>query len=642
MKSHLELTIALLLGLIPLVGDVQVPVADHPPTRSRTEDSTRRRVAQTGLSSLSEEAQASISGALGRDIRGYQAHVQGAGFHAENARHKLVVDFTSEGVAMHTGRASWRLALRGFGYGNALKAVDAAFPKANLNRVEYQHGPLTEWYVNGPLGLEHGLTVHEPPDEANGEPLTIALALSGDLRAAVDRGRTGLTLTARDQQAELRYSGLTAFDATGIPLQAWLELQGERLLVRVAETGARYPIVIDPWVQLAELTASDGGIYDLLGFSAAVSGNVVVVGAPGATFPSEATGDDRGAVYAFVKPPTGWANMTETAKLFASDGKANDCLGESVVIIGDTVVAGANHCFQDTGVAPGAAYVFVKPSGGWASGPETAKLTPSDGAPLDFFGASVSMSGNTVVVGRPGPPPYSSSGAVYVFVKPPSGWADMTETAKLTTNMANAKGLGTGVSISGNVVVAGTGSWASTTYVFVMPPTGWKDMFPTAKLTSTHRKSPVFSVAIDGDTVVAGAPSVVVGSNQSQGEAYVYVKPPTGWADMTQTAVLTASDGSALDYLGLSATILGNTVVVGAPAGGVGGNTHPGAAYVFVKPTSGWANMTETAKVTSANARSYDRFGWSVAISRGGSPVMVVGAIENTASHVGKGAAYIF
>ena len=217
----------------------------------------------------------------------------------------------------------------------------------------------------------------------------------------------------------------------------------------------------------------------------------------------------------------------------------------------------------------------------------------------------------------------------------------MTETAKLTT--PTTTGLGTCVSISGNVVVAGARPWASTAYVFVMPPTGWRSMLPTAKLTSSvPRKSPVVSVAIDGNTVVTGAPTVVVGSNTSQGEAYVYVKPTAGWANMTQTAVLTASNGSAHDYLGSSAAIVGNTVVVGAPAGGNSGNTSPGAAYMFVRPTSGWANMTETAKVSAANGRPNDRFGWSVAMSRGQNPILVVGAIENTAGHVGNGAAYIF
>jgi hypothetical protein len=644
------LIVGLLLGLVPLVADAQAPVTSQPSISSTTADSIDRRIAPTGLSSLHEQARSSISAAMGRDLRGYQAHAQGAGFQAENARHKLVVDFTSEGVAMHTESALWRLALRGFGYGNALKEVDAAFPKASFNRVEYQHGSLTEWYVNGPLGLEQGLTVNEPPGQADGQPLTIALAISGDLMAAVDRGRTGLTLTARDQQAELHYSGLVAFDATGMPLRAWLELQGGRLLVRVAETGAQYPIVIDPWVQLAKLTASDGRNWDELGWSVAVSGNTVVVGVPGLTIGSEGTGDEAGAVYVFVKPPTGWANMTQIAKLWASDYKVDDDLGTSVAISGDTVVSGAPHNIEGPW-APGAAYVFVKPANGWTNMTETAKLTPSDGFVMDFFGSSVSISGNTVVVGAPTGSPYSLRGAAYVFVKPQTGWASMTQTAKLTnTARESATGLGRGVSIGGNTVVAGTTSYLSTTYVFVKPPTGWANMTQTAKLTSSdYYKYPVNSVAIDGNTVVAGTSAAVVGGHQQvQGEAYVFVSPPTGWADMTQTAVLTASDGAAGDNLGFSASIAGNTVVLGAPFADIGGNTDEGAAYVFVKPANGWANMTETAKVTEAEGAANDKFGWSVFINGGMaigiSPVVVVvGAVETTAfAGAGHGAAYIF
>jgi hypothetical protein len=372
------------------------------------------------------------------------------------------------------------------------------------------------------------------------------------------------------------------------------------------------------------------------GFSVAASGNTVVVGAPGVTIGPERTGDERGAVYVFVKPPNGWANMTETAKLWASADTVDDTLGWSVAISGNTVVAGSGHCLEYAG--PGAAYVFVKPSGGWTSGTETAKLTPSDGTGLDRFGCSVSISGNTVVAGAPTSTPFSSPGAAYVFVKPPNGWANMTETAKLTTNMSNAKGLGTSVSVSGNVVAAGTKSYLSTTYVFVKPLTGWKNMFPTAKLSSSYYlKYPVFSVAVDSNTVVAGVPAAgAVG----EGAAYVYVMPLSGWTSMTQTAVLTASDGGAGDRLGASVSTLGNTVVLGAPNAAIGGNKSQGAAYVFMKPTSGWANMTETAKVTDANGHPNDDFGFSVVISGGTSPILVVGAPE--ISTMGKGAAYIF
>ncbi len=64
---------------------------------------------------------------------------------------------------MHSRSALWKLALNSYGYGNALKPVHAARPRVNRNRVEYRRGPLTEWYVNGPLGLEQGFTLNMRP-----------------------------------------------------------------------------------------------------------------------------------------------------------------------------------------------------------------------------------------------------------------------------------------------------------------------------------------------------------------------------------------------------------------------------------------------------------------------------------------------
>jgi hypothetical protein len=206
--------------------------------------------------------------------------------------------------------ANWKLGLRGYGYASALQPVDEAVPQANSNRVEYRRGPLTEWYVNGPLGLEQGFTLNERPVEAvqaglhnAGQPLTIELAILGNLTAAVDPGKTSLTLTGGPKQAHLRYTGLAAYDATGRALRASLDLREERLLLKIDDTGARYPVVIDPYVQLAELTASDGQPNDNLGYSAAISGSTVVVGAP-LSSPGGIT--DAGAAYVFVKPASGW------------------------------------------------------------------------------------------------------------------------------------------------------------------------------------------------------------------------------------------------------------------------------------------------------------------------------------------------
>src|SRR5262249_33803590 len=143
-----------------------------------------------------------------------------------------------------------------------------------------------------------------------------------------------------------------------------------------------------------------------------------VAGTPGATIKGNI---HQGAAYVFVEPSGGWANMTQTAKLTASAGAASDNLGSSVGIDGNTVVAGP-YAFR----VP--AYVFVKPAAGWADVTETAKLTASDQATVQLITNSVAVSGNTVVVGKPpcceAGNPYL--GTAYVFVEPPSGWVNMT------------------------------------------------------------------------------------------------------------------------------------------------------------------------------------------------------------------------
>jgi uncharacterized protein (DUF2345 family) len=423
-----------------------------------------------------------------------------------------------------------------------------------------------------------------------------------------------------------------------------MEVRGEELLLRVDDAGARYPIVVDPFVQQAKLTASDGAVSDGFGFSVAISGDTVVVGAPGKN-------SFQGAAYVFVKPIGGWnGNLTQTAKLTASDGLTFDLFGYSVAISGDTVVVGA----RSKNGSRGAAYVFVKPSSGWSGNlTETAKLTASDGAVADEFGFSVAISGDTVVVGAPFADisPNSNQGTAYVFVKPGSGWSgNLTETAKLTaSDGAVADEFGFSVAISGDTVAVGAlgddigaNSNQGAAYVFVKPSGGWSgNLTENAKLTAFDGAAFDlfgFSVAISGDTVVVGAPR----KNSSQGAAYVFVKPSGGWSgNLTENAKLTAFDGAAFDEFGNSVAVSGDTVVVGAPFDDIGANTDQGAAYVFVKPSGGWT-MTSTfdAKLTASDGAADDEFGRSVAISGG---TVVVGArFADIGTNADRGAAYVF
>lgn len=147
----------------------------------------------------------------------------------------------------------------------------------------------------------------------------------------------------------------------------------------------------------AKLVASDGRAFANFGTSVAIGGNTLVVGAP-----QDVVGGKRtGSAYVFVEPVLGWHGVRETAKLTVSDAKEDAGFGWVVAISGDTVLVTAP--FADAGAAgtEGAAYVFVKPPGGWRDMTETAKLTASDAAFQDDFGSSAAIDGDTVVVGAP-------------------------------------------------------------------------------------------------------------------------------------------------------------------------------------------------------------------------------------------------
>ena len=146
--------------------------------------------------------------------------------------------------------------------------------------------------------------------------------------------------------------------------------------------------------QTAKLTAGDGAADDLFGRSVAISDDTIVVGA----YHDDENGTDSGSAYVFVQPGGGWADMTQTAKLTAGDGAADDFFGRSVAISNDTIVVGA-YGDDDNGLSSGSAYVFEKPGSGWADMIQTDKLTADDGAADDFFGLSVAISNDTIDVG---------------------------------------------------------------------------------------------------------------------------------------------------------------------------------------------------------------------------------------------------
>lgn len=472
-------------------------------------------------------------------------------------------------VGWQFGNDIWNTRLLAYGRGSKLKTLNPVKPTPDANRVEYRYANLTEWYVNGPLGLEQGFTLTARPNHAAGKPLTLALALSGSLTASVDPARNSLALT-KNGTTVLHSGELTALDSQGRELRAWLDASNNQLLIHVSDQGAQYPITIDPYIQIVSLTACDSQPTDWFGWSAAISadGSTLVVGAPFAQVQLSTSVTRGGAAYVFVKSAKfGWNTLSAEeadAKLVGSQPTFR--LGWSVSISDDGGTIAVSDEAGDIGV-------FLQPSTGWAQESLIFESADLGTPPNPVLACSISGDGNTIAAGDN----TGDYGSAYVFVKPSAGWA--------STNQPNAQ---------------------------------LSESAPSEFFDSLGQS---ISVSGDGSTVVVGAPFW-----DDLGSAYVFIRAANGWSNMTQTAQLIPTDWQFLDEIGFSVRISSDasTVVVGAPASYVNGNFAPGKAYIFTRPANGWGDETETAKVTASDGTV--QFGWDVTTNSNGSFIGVVAA----------------
>lgn len=398
-----------------------------------------------------------------------------------------------------------------------------------------------------------------------------------------------------------------------------------------AKANTAFSLAPDSTVEDAKLLAPDGAPHDWFGHAVAISGDTAFVGAER---DDVGINTNQGSVHVFVRIGNAW---THHQQLTASDGLAHDQLGQSISSSGDTVVIGAYN--GDGNVAgSGAAYVFVKNAGGMWN--EQAKLTASDGTAGDIFGWAVSVSGDTAIVGAYWEDVGSSNnqGAAYVFVRSGSIW---TEQQKLTASDNPTRPFfGKSVEIAGETAIVGAeqdviGSNVSqgSAYIFVRSGATWTEqqkLTPSDGAVTDHFG---FDVALSGDTAIVGSYSDDVGSNQNQGSAYVFARSGTVW---TEQQKLTASDGGALDRFGISVSISGSSVIVGAKLNNGGNSGLTGAAYVYVNNGTVWAQHT---KLLASDGGHLDAFGESVSIS---GDYAIVGAVEDDDKGDHSGSAYIF
>ena len=552
----------------------------------------------------------------------------GDGWQARNPGQQWLTQFDGQGFTVTPDAGGWTWGLELAGYGKPTGAWQEG------GKISYARADgLTEWFINDTRGLEQGWTLAKRPEHAGPSgPVRLDLTVRGGLRPQVSPEGASVAFLNESGGAALTYGGLKAWDADGKTVQArFVEGAGKSQLIGVVvdDTEAKYPITVDPIAQQAYLKASNTGAGDEFGWSVAISGDTVVVGARREA--SSATGvngnqadntaADAGAAYVFVRSGTTWSQQ---AYLKASNTGTGDWFGFSVAVSGDTVVVGANYERSSaTGVngnqvdnllpIAGAAYVFVRNGTTWS---QQAYLKASNTDLWDGFGHSVAVSGDTVVIGA---------------------FGEASNATGVNGNQADNSTLGSGAA-----------------YVFARNGTTWSQQaYLKASNTGTQDYFGL-TVAVSGDTVVVGAygedsnstgvnstPNDTGDQNFNSGAAYVFVRNGTAWS---QQAYLKTSNTGAGDYFGYSVAVSGDTVVVGAY--GAASPTNPGAAYVFARSGTTW---NQQAQLRASNRGI--NFGFSVAIS--GDTVVVgdhwegsiatgVNGNQDDTSAPGSGAAYVF
>ena len=249
----------------------------------------------------------------------------------------------------------------------------------------------------------------------------------------------------------------------------------------------------ETWVQQAKLIASDASDDDSFGRAVALDGDYLIATAPG----NDSLANNAGAAYVFKRDGEAW---TEQAQLFAGDPVNGDTFGSAVALDGALAAIGAAGDNDPTG-ASGSVYVFERDGETWT---EQDKFFPRDGTTNDFFGETVAISGSDILVGmRMDDDDGERSGSAYVYVRSGDTWL---QEAKLTASDAAAGDeFGAGVALSGGFAVVGApgndddGEDSGSAYVFTREGETWTEWVTLT--TSDAAAADEFGNAIASDGV---------------------------------------------------------------------------------------------------------------------------------------------
>jgi FG-GAP repeat len=344
-------------------------------------------------------------------------------------------------------------------------------------------------------------------------------------------------------------------------------------------------IIEDVFASLLKLSVSEPADGENFAYTLSLDGDYALIGAPGAGVALT----DSGEAHLFLKSQGGLDAWGHIKTLVAEDAGANDYFGSSVSISGDYAVIGAGG-ENGSGTDRGAAYVFYRNQGGADNWGQVKKLVSGDTADDDGFGYAVAIDGTTIIVGADGEDGSGTDqGAAYIFYKDQGGVDDWGQVAKIVSGDPD------------NVNQFG------------------------------------YALTLKGAYALVGSPRED-GTGADRGAAYLFSRDLGGADAWGLVKKVVPSDPTDDAWFATALAIDGTLAVVGSGWDDAGG-TNRGSAYVFGRDHGGTDNWGQIKKLTASDGRDSDLFGYSVAID--GTSV-VVGAGWANAGGTERGQAYIF
>lgn len=387
------------------------------------------------------------------------------------------------------------------------------------------------------------------------------------------------------------------------------------------------PVTIDHSISSFKIKADDGESYDSFGNSVAMDNGYAIVGTYRGIYAS-------GAAYIFKQEDESWVQQ---AKLIPDDSNDDAVFGYSVSISGDYAVVGA-FGDDELGTDAGAVYIYKRDNDVWV---KQAKLTAPDGNDDDFFGESVSISDDLLIIGASGDDENGSdiiydemiyeitAGAAYIYKLNGSNW--ILQQKLFGSGGIDTKEFGCSVDIRGDRAVVGA-DYDDAAYIFEYNGSNWMEK---ATFSSSDGKGTFGSVvSIDGDYSIIGARYY----NSYVGAACIFSSIDSIWS-LTNT--LEPADIETGDYFASSVSINGNHVIIGSP-GDDDAASGAGAAYLYEGEYDEYGNIaswTAKTKVIATDPEAYDSFGASVYLNDG---YAIIGSMEDDDNGSDSGAAYIY